>query len=191
MKSTWGKRVAAFAAVLLSTSGAWARTEGPLSLSTLTRKAGMIFGGEVIRVERVPPAQAGGEAAMQITFRVTQAVRGARLSQTVVVREWDGLWQHRGEHYRVGEHVMLFLHRPSVEGLSSPIGGRSGRFDIDRRNNVVLRPEQVRMIAITLPAKATRVRPAASARASQDGGATPTVPYPDFLRIVRDAAVRR
>jgi hypothetical protein len=177
------------AGILLFTAGMWAQTATPLSLSTLTRKAGMIFAGEVIRVERAPPIQAGGEAAMQVTFRVTQAVRGTRLHQTVLLREWEGLWRHRGEHYRVGEHVMLFLHRSNREGLTSPVGGRSGRFDIDRQNNVVLRPEQAKMIANTLPAKAVTIKPAAPKSASERR-VTPTVRYPDFIRIVREAAMR-
>lgn len=186
MKSELGKYAMGIAEILLFTAGMWAQMATPISLSTLTKKAGMIFAGEVIRIERVPPVQAGGEVAMQITFRVTQAVRGTRLRQTVVLREWEGLWLHRGEHYRVGEHVMLFLHRSNKEGWTSPVGGRSGRFDIDRENNVVLRPEQTRMIATTLPAKAV-TKPGAP-KSTSDRRVTPTVRYLDFIRIVREAA---
>ena len=186
MKRGMGKRLAGLAGSLLFASGAWAQTATPLSLASLTRNAAMIFGGEVTRVERVPPAQTSGEPMMQITFRVSQAIRGTRPGQTVVLREWEGLWQHRGEHYRVGEHLVLFLHRSSREGLSSPIGGRSGRFEIDRQNNLVLRPEQLEMIINTLPARATRVKPMASGLSKQ--ATVPTVPYREFIRILRQAA---
>jgi hypothetical protein len=112
------------------------------SLRQLTRKSGYIFAGTVTNVQRVGPAAANDVATVRITFRVERAILGVRAGQTLVIREWAGLWDS-GERYRTGERLLLFLYRPSKLGLTSPVAGALGRFRMDRNGEVVL--ERTRM----------------------------------------------
>lgn len=129
--------------VLLSLSaiGQDVRARHPLptisSLHLLTRNAGYIFDGTVLSVERVVPNEIGNVATVQITFRVEQAMRGTRVGQVLTIREWGGLWD-AGERYRPGERLLLFLYVPSKLGLTSPVGGSSGRFTVDRYGNAMI-----------------------------------------------------
>src|SRR5579863_658281 len=109
---------------------------------SLTLQSGYIFSGTVKAVKRLSPTTSGSVAVMQITFYVNQGLRGARTGQTLVIREWSGLWQ-AGERYRLGERVMLFLYPPSKLGLTSPVGGASGRFPVDPGGQVIIEPRKV------------------------------------------------
>jgi hypothetical protein len=111
------------------------------SLRQLTRNSGYIFAGTVTAVERVTPVGPNEVATMRITFRVEQAIRGVRTGQMLVIREWAGLWES-GERYHTGEHLLLFLYRPSKLRLTSPVGGSLGRFAIDSNDQVILNPER-------------------------------------------------
>jgi hypothetical protein len=100
-------------------------------------------------VERVAQNDANSVAMTQITFRVEQAIRGTRSGQVLTIREWAGLW-NSGERYRPGERVLLFLYSPSKLGLTSPVGGSSGRFAVDHAGDAVL--EAGRLPALALDA---------------------------------------
>ncbi|HZQ23644.1 MAG TPA: hypothetical protein VFA89_12705 [Terriglobales bacterium] len=115
--------------------GIQARYEEQISL--LTRAAGSIFRGTVSSVHAVRITHPGDVETVEITFRVEDGFRGVRKGQTVTLREWSGLWL-QGQRYRVGERVLLFLYRPSKLGLSSAVGGRSGRFPIGDGDMVIL-----------------------------------------------------
>jgi len=112
------------------------------SVNQLARNSGYIFTGTVTAVDRAIPADGNTVATMRITFRVEQAIRGVRTGQTLVVHEWAGLWES-GQRYRIGERVLLFLYPPSRLGLTSPVGGRMGRFSVDRNGLVALEPAQI------------------------------------------------
>jgi hypothetical protein len=105
----------------------------------LTNSSGYIFAGTVKAIERSTPKANDGVSCMEITFHVDTGIRGVRTGQTLTVREWAGLWQ-AGERYRRGERLLLFLYPPSKLGLTSPVGGRIGRFKVDGNNHVVVRP---------------------------------------------------
>jgi hypothetical protein len=111
----------------------------PPSLFELINKAGYIFTGTVTDVERISPMNANEVATIQITFRVQQGFRGARAGQSLVIHEWAGLWQS-GERYRRGDRALLFFYPQSKLGLTSPTGGLLGRFPVDGRGQVVLKP---------------------------------------------------
>lgn len=111
------------------------------------QSAGMIFSGTVLKVEHL--RSAGFPGVTQVTFRVESAIRGARSGQTLMVREWGGLW-NSGESYRAGERVLLFLYPKSKLGLTSPVGGPSGRYEVDHAGRVLaggpgLRPQPIRI----------------------------------------------
>lgn len=106
----------------------------------LSRAAGIIFSGVVLQVER----PANSTSTTQITFRVEQGLRGVRAGQVIRIREWGGLW-NTGERYTKGERVLLFLYPRNKLGLTSPIGGRVGRFAVDSAGRVLVAdPQQLR-----------------------------------------------
>jgi hypothetical protein len=113
----------------------------PRHAHPLTRSSGYIFAGTVKSVERAAP-KGNGVATVQINFHVDQAMRGVRTGQTLVIREWAGLWES-GERYRPGERVLLFLYPPSKLGLTSPVRGPMGRFRIGPDGWVVLDPGRI------------------------------------------------
>ena len=142
----------------------------PPDFNEITRRAGMIFAGTVLQIEPVRAPSSDQVASVQITIRVEQGVRGARSGQTLSFREWAGLWTP-GARYRVGQRLMLFLYAPSTLGLTSPVGGRSGEFAVDRDGRIVLSPGQQQAIRVSpKPIYLDLNRP---------------VPMRDFTRMVR------
>jgi hypothetical protein len=125
---------------------------------SLTLKAGYIFSGTVKAVERLVPRTSGGVGVTQITFHVNAGLRGTRTGETLVIREWLGLWQ-TGERYRPGERVMLFLYPPSKLGLTSPVGGASGRFGVDPGGQVVIEPRRIGLPTRARLPSSTRMDP--------------------------------
>jgi hypothetical protein len=107
------------------------------SLRQLTRDSGYIFAGKVSAIEREPASSNPAGAAVRVTFEVEQGIRGVSTGQTLVIREWSGLWE-QGERYRPGERVLLFLYRPSKLGLTSPVAGALGRFTVDKKGQINL-----------------------------------------------------
>jgi hypothetical protein len=99
------------------------------------RSAGMIFSGTVLNVAHLSAPTS--PPITQITFKVESAIRGTRSGQILRVREWDGLW-NLGEHYNVGQHVLLFLYPSSKLGLTSPVAGALGRYQMDRSGHVIV-----------------------------------------------------
>lgn len=118
------------------------------------RSSGLIFSGTAVKVEHLKSA--GSPGITQITFRVESAIRGVRQGQFVKVREWEGLWS-TGERYRPGERVLLFFYSNSKLGLTSPVGGASGRYQVDRAGRILVtgpgarpRPVSVRNFVVAL-----------------------------------------
>jgi hypothetical protein len=122
----------------------------------LARNSGYIFDGTVLSVEQPSQDETDSLATVQVTFRVEQAIRGTRAGQVLTIREWAGLWDS-GERYHPGERLLLFLYSPSKLGLTSPVGGPSGRFAVDSGGNAVI--ENGRLPALPLdPASQARLR---------------------------------
>lgn len=124
------------------------QTASASEASLLTRRAGLIFSGRVIRMQRLPGSREVAET-MHITFKVDHAIRGAHVGQTISIREWSGLWTNGSERYHLGQRALLFLYAPSKLGLTSAVGGRLGRFPIDGRDNIVLQPQQLHILTST------------------------------------------
>lgn len=115
---------------------------GPIAFPEMIRSAGLIFSGTVSRIERQAATPGKSVETVKITFRVEKALRGATPGDTLTISEWIGLWSS-GQHYRVGEHILLFLYPPSKLGLTSSIGGTLGRFQIDAWGRILLSPPQL------------------------------------------------
>lgn len=96
-------------------------------LRQLARDAGMIFSGAVEKIEHVAPAVRGDVGIVRVSFRVSDALRGAEPGAMLTINEWDGP-SSSGDRYRVGENLLLFLYAPSGElGLTTTVGGERGR----------------------------------------------------------------
>jgi hypothetical protein len=123
------------------------RPNPPRTPAILARHAGYVFVGRVLSVERLSATGPAVAATVRIKFRVEQAIRGVRKGETLVVREWAGLWQS-GERYRTGERVALLLYSPSRLGLTSPVGGALGRFSVDSAGRIVVQPIQAPILSV-------------------------------------------
>jgi hypothetical protein len=88
------------------------------ALRSLASRAGLVFVGQVNRIERK-----GG--VVEITFAVDKVVLGD-VGSTYTLREWGGLWVAGEQRYQPGQRAMVFLHGVSAAGLSSPVDGMEG-----------------------------------------------------------------
>jgi hypothetical protein len=135
----------------------------------MVQAAGIIFSGHVTYVGRAGPIAGRVPAATSITFQVDHAMRGTASGQSVTIHEWAGLWS-RGERYRVGEQLLLFLYPPSKLGLTSPVSGALGRFAVGRQGRILLSAQH---------ADAFAGHPVLAGKKS--------VAYPEFVAAVRKA----
>jgi hypothetical protein len=100
----------------------------------LMGKSGYVFAGTVTAIRRISAGTSAVDS-VEITFHVDRAIRGVRSGKSLTIREWSGLWTS-GERYSIGQRVVLFLYKPSKLGLTSPVGGSSGRVNVDRQGTV-------------------------------------------------------
>jgi hypothetical protein len=119
----------------------------------LSRRAGMIFAGTVLTAtpltaaaqgvttqtvttqtatpdRAVPAAVPGTPPAVQLSFRVDQAIVGVEQGQILTIHEWAGAWSmHRP--MSSGQHILIFLYPLSRLGFTSPVGGALGQIALD------------------------------------------------------------
>jgi hypothetical protein len=88
-------------------------------------QAGVIFAGQVTAI-RSRPGENGASGAVEVDFRVDEAIRGCQAGSTYTLREWAGLWSGGDPRYRVGQRLLMMLHAPGAAGISSPVGGMAG-----------------------------------------------------------------
>jgi hypothetical protein len=104
----------------------------------LSRRAGMIFAGTVLSTTplatNTQPAAinlpAGATPAIELRFRIDEAIAGVDPGQVLTIHEWTGAWSmHRP--MSKGQHILIFLYAPSRLGLTSPVGGSLGQVALD------------------------------------------------------------
>lgn len=142
------------------------------TLQQLTQKAGYIFSGTVLSIERVQPKTQYEVATIRIAFRVDQALRGVSSRQIFTIREWAGLWES-GDRYRKGEQVLLFLYKSSKLGLTSPVNGSFGRFKLDSSGKILMNAARLAALQI----ETTVSNPTSSG--------TTSIPSRDLVRAIR------
>ncbi|HUN87824.1 MAG TPA: hypothetical protein VMU28_03475 [Terriglobales bacterium] len=128
----------------------------PLSdafLEKLSRPAGIVFSGTVIRIER-DRDENSKPASMRIAFRVNDAVRGCYAGETIEIAEWAELWA-RGDRYRVGQNLFLFLYPRNAAGLTSPVAGDLGVFMFASQGLLRLTPQQSTLLSSQLGGRPT------------------------------------
>ncbi|MGA7217935.1 MAG: hypothetical protein WBX38_06450 [Candidatus Sulfotelmatobacter sp.] len=128
----------------------------------VTRSAGLIFSGQVVSIEQVKSTAGINSGSTAVTFHVEHAIRGTSAGKNLTIREWAGL-SDRGERYRVGERVFLFLYPPSKLGLTSPVAGGAGRFAVNSRDEIAMSPRHLQILTADSP-----------------WGRRAIVPYPEF-----------
>jgi hypothetical protein len=103
-----------------SPAGTVPETSVGIVLRNLAARAGVVFVGQVVRIEHET-------GTVEVVFQVDQPVLGA-VGATYTLREWNGLWSGGQQRFRLGERAMLFLHRPKGQaaGLGSPVDGMEG-----------------------------------------------------------------
>jgi hypothetical protein len=134
----------------------------------IVHSASIIFSGWVIATghDSSIPGRSS-QSSTTVCFHVEHAIRGAYPGEKLVIHEWAGL-RERGEYYRAGERVFLFLYPPGKLGLTSPVAGTAGRFAMNARGEIVVDALQAQVLA-----------------ANPLIGAKTRVPYSEFARIVR------
>ena len=122
----------------------------PIVFPQIVSAAGIIFSGRVTSIARprslTRVSSFKGPESTTVTFKVEHAMRGASAGQNLTIHEWSGLWT-KGERYRVGERLLLFLYSPSKLGLTSPVAGAIGRFAIHSDGRIVIAPQHMPTLA--------------------------------------------
>src|SRR4029077_14446434 len=126
--------LSSFAAAQQSDQVIAERVLGP-QWKQLSRRAGMIFAGTLLTASPLTAATqaatdhtaatdraaSAATPAVQLSFRVDQAIAGVERGQILTIHEWAGAWSmHRPMR---GQHILIFLYPPSRLGFTSPVGG--------------------------------------------------------------------
>jgi hypothetical protein len=114
-----------------------------------------------------------------VTFIVTDGIRGVRSGEEFRLALWPGLWPASGG-YRVGEAMVLMLHKPDGNGVTSTVGGTLGRIDLNNTNSVKLDDVHRRAMA--------RSKRLAPLLADAETGSAKTIAAEDLLRALREIA---
>jgi hypothetical protein len=99
------------------------------ALHQMSDAAGVIFVGEVTAI-RQRAGENGASGAVEVDFRVDEAIRGCTAGSTYTMREWAGLWTAGDSRYRIGQRLLMLLHAPGAGGMSSPVGGTNGAIPV-------------------------------------------------------------
>ncbi len=110
----------------------------------LSRRAGMIFAGTVLSTTtqaantqaRTIGRPAGATPAIELRFRIDEAIAGVDPGQVLTIHEWTGAWSMHRPMSR-GQHILIFLYPPSRLGLTSPVGGPLGQVALDPTGKTV------------------------------------------------------
>jgi len=79
--------------------------------------------------------------AVQLSFRVDQAIAGVEQGQILTIHEWAGAWSmHRP--MRSGQHILIFLYPLSRLGFTSPVGGSLGQVALEPSGKMVAKSGQ-------------------------------------------------
>src|SRR5690349_5569785 len=87
------------------------------ALPQISGAAGTIFSGTVTRIDHRATTSGAPVETVSVTFHVESAIRGVTSGENLTISQWIGLWS-AGQHYRVGERVLLFLYPRSKLGLT-------------------------------------------------------------------------
>jgi hypothetical protein len=127
-------RLLALLCLFVWATAAFAQSEAlilPRNLTQLVDESEVIVQGRVTSVSLAPHAQLSNLSTVVVTLQVEEMIKGTN-TPTYIFRQAviDKRDQQQLMGYRVGQHLLLALIRPSVYGLSSPAGMQQGRFSV-------------------------------------------------------------
>lgn len=101
-----------------------------VNLTELTRRAAIIVEGRVVEARYEGHPDYRHVRTVHVTLQVARTIRGEAEEEFSFRQFLPGLEQQDAGKplYAPGQHVILFLPRPSRYGLSSPLGGGQGHF---------------------------------------------------------------
>jgi hypothetical protein len=152
-----------FAAAQQSDQAVAERALGP-QWKQLSLRAGMIFSGTVLapatrtaatrtgpnlagtRDRLVLGMSAGTAPAIQLSFRVDEAIAGIGQGEILTVHEWAGT-PGRLPPVSAGQHFLMFLYPPSRLGFTSPVGGSLGQVALDASGQNLPAPAAASMVS--------------------------------------------
>jgi len=179
-------------AAALGTSGAaLGTTVRRMALQELVRAADRIVVGTVARVEE--GRDPAGAPCTFVTLWVSQTLKGSAPRELTIKQFGSAGPGAAGAkipglpRYREGEEVVLFLHRESHAGFTSPVGLYQGKYRIVREGaRASVRGPAGHPVLSSVPS----ARGGAAARAATGTGGTVTVPLADFLFAVAAIAAQ-
>jgi hypothetical protein len=165
----------------------------PRNLDELTSKAERIVHAHVLSAKVEPHPQYRNLSTIVVTMRVEDTLKG-QAAQNLTFREfiWDFRDKHDAASYRKGQEIVLFLNKPTTDGLTSTSGVQQGRFAVEHErsgqafvransaNHVLLAGVDKRFVA-----KGKAMPP--SLRAAQGSDAA-RITLADFKTAVRELA---
>lgn len=104
----------------------------PRNIGELVSESQVVVQGWVTAVTLEPHGQLKNLMTVVVTLQVEETLKGETL-KTLTFRQAviDKRDQQQRMGYRVGQHVLLVLIKPSKFGLTSPAGMEQGRFQIE------------------------------------------------------------
>ncbi|MGB9084242.1 MAG: hypothetical protein WCB56_05085 [Terriglobales bacterium] len=159
----------------------------------MSRRAGMIFAGTVIaapdpivttptsatQADPAARSAAGPTPAVQLSFRVDEAIAGVEPGQVVTIHEWAGSWFMHPPMSK-GQRFLLFLYPTSRLGLTSPVGGSLGQIALDATGKSIVERQVERPPAAVVRRSAASSPPVAPAN-------QPAVTVVQLARAIRSA----
>lgn len=101
----------------------------PRNLGQLADQAAVIIRGHVVSVRVEPHPEFTQLYTVVVSLRLQETLKGeAGPSFTFRQFIWDIRDRSQAAGYRKGQHLLLLMNRPSLYGLSSPVGLSQGRF---------------------------------------------------------------
>jgi hypothetical protein len=158
----------------------------PLELQELVDQSHQIFVGKVVSIQEgvVPESNLN---YTEYTFAVSDWVKGGS-AKMITVRQlgrFNGVSQIPGlPKYKKGKETLLFIHRASQIGLTSPVGLHQGHFPIEKSANGERFVLPGRMNSSLLKARLQSGSPAAKS-ATSEGIPENGIRLTEFLTVLR------
>ncbi len=107
----------------------------PVTLADMVDEASTIMLGRVAGMRVEPHPEFANLTTIVVTLRVDEVLKG-EAGETFTFRQfiWDVRDKYDAAGYMKAQNLLLLLTKPSLYGLSSPVGLEQGRFRIERDN---------------------------------------------------------
>lgn len=172
----------------------------PRNLGQLVDESPTVLQGWVTAVTIQPHATLRNLMTVAVTLQVEESLKGDAAKSftfTQAVIDARDLQQKMG--YRVGQHLLLILIKPSVYGLSSPAGMEQGRFRIEaagpgklQATNGLGNAGLFRGLESQLQSKGLRISPEAEAVVTRPGsGPVSLEQLKSLIRAIAAASAQR